>query len=403
MKFYHHCQKLLLSGCLIFFTHSFVAAQYFLSGRVMDSATGSGMAGATVFLSNATKGTSTITDGTFMLANIRAGQYELVVSMIGYEAFSTTLMINANNANISIHLSRKAVSLRPVIVLPDKIRQRYYEIFKRVFIGRFENADRCKIVNPEILYFDFDKTTNTLSASTDDFLVIENKGLGYRIKFLLRTFTHTSSIRDPSLSYYEGQALFEELPGGPAKIKRWQKSRLEAYAGSNMHFFRSAAAGKLQMDGFVMHNLVRMPNKDRPSDDSIRANINRLKNARNAVTDLITDSIDFWQRKYDIPKTIQVLSGDTLAQSSVIKRTDQPGIFALTFKNLLNVSYAKKKKWARQPGTSGTPYSILNLQQAYAFFDSNGVLLDPRSLILEGYWADYGTMASMLPNDYQAN
>ncbi len=406
MKLHGNCTHLnvLLINLLLFQTIS--VAQFSVSGSITDSSNSIPLIGVTVFLSNATKGTSTASDGTFLLSDVKPGQYELVISMIGYEAFSFPLLINSNKENIHIRLVRKATNLPPVIVLPDKLRQRYLEMFKRVFIGRLENAALCKILNPEIIYFDFDKTTNVLNASTDDFLLIENKALGYKIKFLLRRFTCNNSISGPSLSYYEGQALFEELEGGKSRRKRWQKNRLDAYAGSSMHFFRAAAANTLQANGFIMHTLTRMPNKDRPTDDYIQFTINRLRNLVTATSAKTMDSIEIWQRKFSIPKTIQMLSRDTLASSSVIKRTDQPGLFALTFKNFLYLSYTKKKRSSSEnylfnKGIDGAPFSVLNLQEQNAFFDPNGILLDPQSLIFEGYWAASGAMANMLPTDYE--
>lgn len=402
MKSFASSVRLIFICLYLFPFQKILVAQFLISGKVIDSSNLSSLAGATVFLSNATKGTSTAVNGTFTISNVRSGQYELVISMIGYEAFTTSLLINSNKQNITIQLVRKAMSLRPVIVLPNNLRQRYFDMFKRIFIGRSKNAGLCRILNPEIIYFDYDKKKNVLTASTDDFLIIENKALGYKIKFLLRKFTYNNSFSGPSLSYYEGQALFEEMDGGKLKRRRWQKKRLDAYAGSSMHFFRAAAANKLPTDGFVMHTLTRMVNKDRPTDDSIRSTLTRLRNSVNSADVKIIDSISLWQRKFDIPKTIQILSKDTLAPQSVIKRTDQPGLSALTFKNLLYLSYTKKKRSVSAiAGSDGVSYSLLALQEENAFFDSNGILLDPQSLIFEGYWAEYGAMADMLPTDYE--
>ena len=56
-----------------------------IHGRVTDAATGNPLHFVNVFLSNTTKGAATDRNGLYSIVNVSLGNYELVVSMIGYK------------------------------------------------------------------------------------------------------------------------------------------------------------------------------------------------------------------------------------------------------------------------------------------------------------------------------
>ena len=56
-----------------------------ISGTVRDSADNSPVPGCSVFINGSSRGTITDVKGVFVLAHIPAGNYDLVVSAIGYE------------------------------------------------------------------------------------------------------------------------------------------------------------------------------------------------------------------------------------------------------------------------------------------------------------------------------
>ncbi len=55
-----------------------------LSGRIVDGETGEGLIGANVFLDETTIGAATDLDGVYLIKQVPPGNYDLVVSMIGY-------------------------------------------------------------------------------------------------------------------------------------------------------------------------------------------------------------------------------------------------------------------------------------------------------------------------------
>ncbi|HYW33421.1 MAG TPA: SusC/RagA family TonB-linked outer membrane protein, partial [Gemmatimonas sp.] len=85
-------------------------------GRVTDAATGGPIASANVVISGTQLGTLTGEDGRFTLRNIQAGNVELVVNRIGYEAKRTAVTVLANqSASANVALTQAAFSLSAVV------------------------------------------------------------------------------------------------------------------------------------------------------------------------------------------------------------------------------------------------------------------------------------------------
>ena len=138
-------------------------------------------------------------------------------------------------------------------------KARLYDMFKSLFLGYSPYTDQCKILNPDVINIDYDKSTRTLTATSSDFIEIENRALGYKIKYLLSSFSNDEKER---MLYFEGSALFEELKGTKHQERAWQKNRLDVYKGSSMHFLRSLVSNDIYEQGFKVLRLVRKINPD---------------------------------------------------------------------------------------------------------------------------------------------
>lgn len=354
----------------------FCFAQLKITGKVVNLNDKKPIADASVFLNNASVGNKTSGDGSFTLTNVRPGQYDLIVSVVGYQTYSQTLILVNNNLVLpEIGLLPKTIELNEVKIKPNLDWGKYYDMFKRQFLGTSANAAQCKILNPDLLDFEYDAKTRILQASSYDFLEIENKALGYKIKYKLNQFNYNSN---KGFLYYDGISVFQDLPGSSAKIQRWKKKRQAAYLGSPMHFLRSIITNQLLQEGFEVLRLIRKPNpeyKGGPFDD---------------------------KNKY-----LQTLIRQPLDVNVFAKRTDQPGLFALGFNDCLYIIYNKKANnnpvdLYRPLDTPDFATSIATLDEheAYAFFDNNGIVHNPRSIIFEGDWTSY-RFAEMLPVDYE--
>ena len=225
-------------------------AQSAIKGRVIGHSDKKPIFNVNVFLSNATIGAKTNVDGTFELPNVKPGRYSLVVSIVGFKTYSATLNITNKNIELGdIEISAKITSLHEVVIKPRKEAEfeRDMELFKSTFLGPTDLAADCKIMNPDIIDFDYDEQKGLLKASSYDFIVIENKALGYKLRYLLSDFITDEAGRNIK---YTGSVLFEEIKGTPGQKRQWLKRRQEVYMGSEIHFFRSLLSNDLDGDGF---------------------------------------------------------------------------------------------------------------------------------------------------------
>ena len=380
------------------------SAQFTITGKVINLYDKKSIAKASVFLSNTTVGSVSNEDGSYLLTNVKPGQYDMVVSAIGYETAYQTIKVDKNLTIPYTELNPKSIDLKAVVVKPDMNWQQNYNIFKREFFGPSENAEQCKIMNPEVLNLAYNKKSLLFTASSNDYLEIENKALGYRIKYYLTDMEKNVGIGS---LYYEGNVLFTPMQGSASQIKRWKKNRLKAYLGSSEHYFRSVISMQLTEQGFKTLMLIRKPNALRPPDSLIQAKLKQFRAAAfvngNHFVIQKNDSLTYWSEKNRMPKATDYLVTKPLRVDSLVRRTDQNGIYAISFKDILYIIYTKKKGdnmlSTRPLEAPDYPTSTITFVEKYAFFDSNGVITNPRSIIFEGNWGN-NRVANLLPVDY---
>ncbi|MCC8411209.1 carboxypeptidase-like regulatory domain-containing protein [Mucilaginibacter sp. UR6-1] len=343
--------------------------QYKITGRVLNAVDNKPIDKASVLLNNTTIGTASIANGGFSLVNVKGGKYEIVISAVGYEAYMGNVFIDGADIDLKdIKLISKSIVLNEVNVRPDAEWFAKFDAFKREFIGSSKLASKCKILNPEILDLEYSDNKLVLKASTDDFLIIENEQLGYRIKYLLKEFVRDNRNR---MLFYAGSTLFQEMKGTASQKKKWRKNRLKVYEGSQVHFLRSAIGNRLADEHFEVLRLVRDTTKGK-----------------------------------GIFNRVQYLVKQPLAVTDYIKHTDQRTLFALQFKDCLYVMYKRRRnseenKWAMNLKEAPKhEASIIDIREEYAVFDLNGVITDPHSVINEGTWATQ-RIAELLPVNYE--
>ena len=222
-------------------------AQTTLVGTVADT-DGAPIPGVTVYLSGTTRGTQTDESGRFRLTGVAPGAYRLVASLVGYVAGTQDIRVAGGQAEAGPFTFRLAeASLGEVVVegRGDERFRRRLETFTRELIGQSENGRLTRIVNPEVL--DLRSRAGALVASASAPLVIENRALGYRLVYDLRTYSST-----PTRVSYDGEERFEELtPADEAEAARWQTARAMAYRGSLRHLLRTLRTGTAGAEGFT--------------------------------------------------------------------------------------------------------------------------------------------------------
>ncbi|HEY9197562.1 MAG TPA: carboxypeptidase-like regulatory domain-containing protein [Mucilaginibacter sp.] len=384
---------------VIFFVFPlFVMAQTAsITGRVVHGESKTPIANASVFLNNATYGTSTAEDGSFTLSGVKPGQYDLIVSVVGYEDYSQTIQVGREPVKLDISLNQKVMMLREVVISSNADWKKNYEQFSREFIGTTADAKLCKVLNPHILNLIYHRNKQQLEADGDEFLVVENRALGYRTKYLLKNFL--SDAIEHTIQY-SGRALFENLPGSAEQKKIWKLKREQAYYGSPQHFYRALYKDKLKEEGFEVHAFTRQLNPERPPEALIQQKIKRFRETNR-------DSLIHWYKLSNQTKwNNENLAKIPYQSFEILRSTPEAGIYAITAPHFLYVVYTKRheteefKDVYHPLDMENFETSIVTLYKGYALFDQNGTVISNPAPLYEGSWSK-AKLPEMLPVDYE--
>jgi len=402
--------KISLAFFIIFFLNDFVFAQPVIKGKIINAENHQAVSGASVFISNTSKGTVSNSAGDFILSEIPSGQHELVVSSIGYETFVQTFSGDALPLELNVVLKLKIKELEGVTVVPFEKDgwEKWGKVFLENFIGTTGNSDQCTIKNYKSIRFRFLKEQNKLVALSAEPLVIINKALGYRIQYQLEEFQ--VDYQQNSMVYL-GYPLFEELG---SKI-RFRKNREKAFHGSVMNFIRSLCDNKLQEEGFDVVRLKKLPNTEKVRVKEIYKPVKKTK--KNEKTgEMMTiidydyerlpkDSVSYYERVLR-QKDYFDLFGDSLLTADSLVVADTKGTKYLDFRDYIYVTYRKGKEelkylqsimesnrkpfYQRSSAVLAAPVTI----------EPNGNYYSPQHLFTLGYWGWSEKIADMLPFDY---
>ncbi len=404
-------KKIMKFACLFFFLvcqlSAYGQSTYSISGVIRDK--NETLPGASIYISNHKIVTQTDLHGRFILKNLPSGNYDVMVHMVGYKPFSQSIDLKVKDVQLQVVLEENVTLLKEVVIQPDPDRAYYLSLFKKNFIGLTPNALQCKIVNEHLLRVDYDKKERVLRVNADDFIILENNALGFRIKYLLKYFEYDFNSR---IVFYAGLPHFEEMKGGKSRQKRWMAKREEAYYGSSQHFYRSLYKGEATKEGFIIHKLVETPNPNRPSDSLINAHTTRLTKASFANAGpnrfVISDSLQYWMKLKRAPKSISVLDRRPILLDTLVKENG-PALKKISFEDQLYIVYTKEREnkeffnsgasISRPPDIPDYQISTIKLLDPSIAFYEYGSTYDPKGSLFSGYWA-YEKMADMVPLDF---
>jgi len=399
----------LIFSLIIIANFCFAQQNYILSGIVKDK-NGEPLPGVAIYVSDYKLATATDNEGKYSL-KLKPGIYTILVQLIGFKSTNKQVVIEDKDVRADIVLTESTTQLAEVTIKPDPNRMAYLNTFKTYFVGLTDNADKCKILNSDLIRFDYDHEKRVLTATTSDFLLIENQALGYMIKFLLKEFQYDYRT---GIVFYQGFPHYEDLPGSVSKKEKWEKKRIEAYNGSSQHFFSALFNNRSKEEGFIINKLIRNPEQEYLADSIAEAQASGFTSS----TLTLTGTIGFNQQKKIVPKSLEKLKSGhgfvTLNRAEVLPDTlvheYNKDIKKISFTNLLYVIYTKEKEsngYLARIGMSinrpkdlgNAQISLINLKANQVFFYKNGGINNPRSMIHEGYWA-WEKVADSVPMDY---
>jgi hypothetical protein len=404
--------KRLCSSLLLLFVFVSVSAQNLSITGVVKDKKGETIPGAGVYLSNYKNATVTNTDGKFVLSNLKPGNYDVLVQMMGFLPYTKNVILSDKSSRIEIVLQENSIALNEVVIRTDPNREKYLNMFKEFFIGKTPNSAKCKILNPAVLNIDFDNEAQTLTVKSSDFLVIENKALGYKMRYMLQLFEYNLKTR---IVYFAGLPTFEDLKGSNSKKNTWKKNRELAYHGSSQHFFKSLYSGTSKENGFIIYKLAKIRNEQRPADTVIDQNIRRYMALQHGVIrigSVENDALNYWLKVKQMPKDMSILNRSEILLDTLV-RQKYLGLKSINFSDELYVMYTNERETVNYTNTSGQSInrpldipnyqiSIIRLLRSPVSFYPNGGTHEPKSMLFEGFWA-YEKIADSVPMDYIPN
>jgi hypothetical protein len=305
--------------------------------------------------------------------------------MIGYKVTKESFQIDTD---IKIERDYKLVSqpirMKEIVVSAKSNREwkKNYRRFKSAFLGMSWNAEYCRIMNDYVL--SFKKNGNLLEAFASEPLIIENKGLGYRVIYTLEDFSdNKKTVR------YSGDPFFEEMePESSRESREWEKNRNLAYRGSFRHFLYTLSSRFDARFDIEADSLVEIQYWQ------------RMSGSRNDP--LIQEGFKVYLPKnfsrYD-PRYLP-LGSDTL-----MFLTENENELYLVFKGKMKIIYNKESEehnfTPEQRGQDPKPYqtSFITLNKEKVIVDKKGRYVETYMIEQQGEMA-WERVADQLPWDY---
>ena len=297
------------------------------------------------------------------------GAVDVIANIAGFVHHGTALDATDDEMTFAFELKPQVYELEGIAVeaKEDKQWQRRLERFQRLFIGQTPNAEQTEITNPLIL--DFEGGGGELRALAPEPLEIENRALGYRVKYFLKDFSAT-----PQRTRYDGEPLYEEMvPSSSEQAEEWEQNRKNAFVGSFRHFLLALIAGRTEQQGFKTY-------------------------ARTVMGDLSAGEMGGRPTQG---------TRFPIDASEIFKPGDRPNEYILDFTGFVEITFMGEiedesyLEWSRQAGRNPKyQTSWIRLERGPTTFDWKGDVVDPYGVTFYGYLA-FERVADEVPREYR--
>lgn len=338
-----------------------------ITGKVTDSKTGEVLPFCNVFINNTTLSTVTDIDGNFTLPNIPEGEVEVGFSFVGYQAIQKPASIKPGGQfilNVSLVSFEQELSDVEIKATRDKAWERELKRFKNLFLGNDNLASQCEILNPWVIEFPEDNTTNSFRATAIQPIEIKNNGLGYHLTFDLKEFYFT-----PQYYIIAGATRFVEMDTTDQILKQsWEKNRQETYKKSPANMFRAMIQNQHNQEGFMLY-----------------ANKPGGAETLNMRSDIFAN---------ELGKSVIEYKPETLVTPG-----RRPGDYRIYLKGRIEIHYEKGYSTVNTYKDAPYPISWIEVNGNYVNINSNGIVLNQKDVTFSGDM-DKRKVATLLPMDY---
>lgn len=382
---------------LLFFLFAYsISFAQIIKGTVVDDLENR-LDNVSIYLDGTKTGTLSKADGTFILPFSKPTSGNIVFQKENYETFSTGIS-EVVNKNLKVVLT-KTNTIEEIVLVPytSEAYTNYINFFLRSFIG--DDLENVKIKNQKTLKFSYDKKKKLLRVKAPKTLIVENKNLGYEIEYNLIDY---STDFNTNITNYTGTSFFKETKNTD-KVK---VNRMNAYDGSLLHFFRSIYHNTISENGFIINQVVKVPNPNYPTEEELSTLRDFMIMTRSSKMINVPEDIkSISQRKSNQKPYALAITKTLIPDTDYVKRTN--GHVFFSFKDILQVNYIKTpyehlKENQLMKGKNKTNISsFLHSEEEQSFeVSKEGNITTPDQLITQGDFSK-NKIENMLPLDYQ--
>ncbi len=215
----------------VFYSNAFAAGGS-ISGRVVAKGDNEGepLVGASVSLQGTVRGTTTNSKGEFRIADISAGKYTLIFSMVGYqrETRSDVLVEEARETVVNVAMIQTPIQTEQIVVTASKREQSLQEVPVSISVAdatemRFRNSQTLEDAVRYVPGVNITGGQINIRGSSG-----YSRGVGSRVMLLLDGV--------PFIAGDTGELVFESIPVG-------QVDRIEVVKGASSALYGSSALG----------------------------------------------------------------------------------------------------------------------------------------------------------------
>lgn len=363
-----------------------------INGTVVNDI-GKPIADVNIYLDGTKTGTISAADGSFSLNS--TNNNNLVFQKDDYETFTvnTSEVLNKKLKVVLI----KAKEIEEVVIIPftEATYKNYINFFLDSFIGY--DKENVRIKNQRSLKFAYDKSNKNLKVKAPQTLIIENKNLGYTIEYNLVEF---SANFDENTTRFVGTSFFKETKSTD-KVKL---NRMNAYDGSQVHFFRSVFANKVADEGFIVNQITKFPNSKYPTEEELQ----RLKDftemfKSKGTLNVPEDILDISNRKRNEQPYKIAITKTQIPETDYTKKTDNK--LYLDYNHMMQINFKKyfyelKKGQFVKATTPIVQTSFLHPENDTFEIYTNGNTSNPGMLTNQGEFTK-NKIEFLLPLDYE--
>lgn len=348
-----------------------------------------------VYLDGTKTGTISATDGSFTLNLLSANNNSLVFQKDDYETFTISVSEVLNKKLKVVLIKAKEIEEVKIIPYTEAAYKNYIYFFLDSFIGN--DKQNVRIKNQRSLKFSFDKENKILKVKAPQTLIIENKNLGYTIDYNLVEFV---ADLENNTTRFLGTSFFKETKS-TNKVKL---NRMNAYDGSQVHFFRSVYENKVADEGFIVNQITKFPNPKYPTEEELQklkdfATVFKSKGTLSVPDDIV----DIGNRKRNESPYKIAITKTQIPEADYTKKTD--GKLFLDYDHMMQINFKKfyyelKKDQFIKGNIPVIQTSFLHPEDNTFEIYPSGNTSDPGQLINQGEFAK-DKIEKLLPLDYK--